>query len=293
MPTKPYQTYIVAWIKDTLQNLADTGFYLYSYEIDHQIKQDEIAKAECLGVGEPKQLTDGTKVVGVQYMGRIVSRGWIAAKIPPGSSNVEILKIESDDKIDDPTKSKLKQAIRNQLINFHSDAKERWGDEWKFGFFQIEYPNPVTSKVFHTQKMNHEMYWDFDSSGKSTPKNKIKSRYYRFTSSAVFDLETWRLLKGGEEIVFNSYDGELKSKLLYVLAKAEWSVVEKEELWKALDLKWSNDAKNKKLRSLIDILTEYDFGKNLGLDLDTIEKTMLVCPPRRGYRFIGQFTDNP
>lgn len=221
MPTKPYRTYVVAGIKDTLQNLVETGFYLYSYEIDHQSRKPQIDEAECLAVGEPKQLSDGTKVVGIQYVGPIVARGWVGAKIPDGGKSVEIVTVNPKDALDGPTQSRLKQAFKNQLVNFHADVRERWGNEWKFGFFFVDRPNPVSSRAYHVQKENHVMHWNFDDSGVLVPEKSSKGQYYVFAPGCSFDLETGRLLKDGVAVLFKEYDAELKSALLSRLAQAE------------------------------------------------------------------------
>jgi hypothetical protein len=291
MPTKSSRTYVVAGIKDTLQNLVETGFYLYSYEIDHQSRKPQIDEAECLAVGEPKQLSDGTKVVGIQYVGPIAARGWVGARILEGGE-VEITNLEPDKKLDQPTQFRLKRAFKNQLVNFHANVCERWGEEWRFGFFFVDRPNPVSSRAYHIQKENHPMYWNFDDSGRLAPEKSSKGRYYVFAPRHAFDLDTGRFIKDGVEILPSPYDAKIKSTLLSELANAEGSVLEKEYLWEKLDLRGKDDEKNKKLRSLVESLIEYEFGKKLGLDGKTVSEKILVCPPRQGYRFVGTFSDN-
>ncbi len=293
MPTKPYRTYVVAGIKDTLQNLVETGFYLYSYEIDHQSRKPQIDEAECLAVGEPKQLSDGTKVVGIQYIGPIAARGWFGARILEGGE-ADITKVVPDKELDQPTKSKLKRAFKNQLVNFHANVRERWGEEWRFGFFFVDRPNPVSSRAYHIQKENHAMYWNFDDVGRLVPEKSSKGRYYVFAPGYAFDMETGYLLRDGNEILQSPYDAKLKSEFLRTLANAGGSVLEKEYFLEHFQLQGKNDnEKNKKLRSLVESLIEHEFGKKLGLDAKTVSETILVCPPRQGYRFVGRFSDHP
>ncbi|HRI36726.1 MAG TPA: hypothetical protein PK765_06825 [bacterium] len=292
MPTKPYRTYVVAGIKDTLQNLVETGFYLYSYEIDHQSRKPQIDETECLAVGEPKQLSDGTKVVGIQYVGPIAARGWFGARILGGE--VEITNFDPDRKLDQPTQSKLKRAFKNQLVNFHANVRERWGEEWRFGFFFVDRPNPVSSRAYHIQKENHVMYWNFDDAGKLVPEQSSKGRYYIFAPGYAFDMETGYLLRDGNEVLQSPYDAKLKSEFLRTLANAGGSVLEKEYFLKHFQLQGKDDnEKNKKLRSLVESLIEHEFGKKLGLNAKTVSETILVCPPRQGYRFVGRFSDHP
>lgn len=189
--------------------------------------------------------------------------------------------------------SRLKQAFKNQLVNFHSDTKDRWGEEWRFGFFLVEHPNPISSKAFHTAKTNHEIFWDFDSSGKLVSKDRSKARYYRLTKSILLDMESGMFLKDGKEIAPGGGSRDIKKKLLILLAKAEGSLVEKGVACKALGLVDIHQKdKNDELLEIKRSLIQFEFKNKLGLSDAEIDE-IFDFQRDQGYRLRGEFTDAP
>jgi len=195
MPIRPLETFVVPWIKDTLQNLTETGFYLYSYEIEYQRKQDLIKKAICLWVWLPKKLIDGWDFVDIQYIWKIQSRGYLSARIK--DENVELIQVFMDHwKTDEPMKSRLKRAFQNQLINFHTNVKDRWNEEWKFGFFELEKSNPYNIEALYREHQNHTLYLEFDKQGDLLDENKNHSGdYYIIAPWIIYDLREWYFRK--------------------------------------------------------------------------------------------------
>ncbi|MBX9809950.1 hypothetical protein K2X92_06175 [Candidatus Gracilibacteria bacterium] len=286
MSIRPFETFVVPGIKDTLQNLTEIGFYLYSYEIEYQRKKDLIERADCLGVGLPKRLVDGGDFVDIQYIGKIQSRGYLSARVKDG--NVEIIQVVIDHgKADEPMKSRLKRAFQNQLINFHTNVKDRWNEEWKFGFFELEQSNPYNTEVLYKEHQNHTIYLEFDKQGYLLDNRKSMGDYYMIAPGITYDLREGYFRKNGEPVLFYDYNAELKKCFIETLIKAQGSVVTKERLLNTLGLKNSD---NQRLLEIKRSLIEFDFKKNLGISESDL-LNIFVCPRGQGYRLIGEFKE--
>lgn len=286
MSIRPFETFVVPWIKDTLQNLTETGFYLYSYEIEYQRKQDLIERADCLGVWLPKRIVDGWDFIDIQYIWKIQSRGYLSARVKDG--NVEIIRISMDHwKSDEAMKSRLKRAFQNQLINFHTNVKDRWNEEWKFWFFELEQSSPYDTEVLYKEHTNHAIYLEFDKQGYLLDNRRSMGDYYMIAPWIVYDLREWYFRKNWEPVLFYDYNADLKKSFIETLIRAQGGVVTKEHLLNAL---WLKNSDNQRLLEIKRSLIEFDFKKNLGISESDL-LNIFVCPRGQWYRLIGEFRE--
>jgi len=289
MTIRPFNVYVVPWIKDTLQNLVDTNIYLFWYDLDYVVNEEEIMRAEWLWVWEPKITTDWIKIVNIQYIWKIISRWYIVSAQNKENWEIEIIKSKVNWNKSLDFEKNLKKAIRNQLINFHSDVKERWGENWRWWFFEIKEHNPIKLKAFYTQKTNHTMYFDFDDSWKLLNSYSWKHNYFKLTSDIVYDLKRRLFMKDWKDVLFYEYNSDLKRLFIEKLIANDWYSVTKEELTNELWLKWL-DA-NKKLLEIKRSLIERDFVWNLWMDENFLQENIFICPKNQGYRLVGTFTN--
>jgi len=289
MTIRPFNVYVVPWIKDTLQNLVDTNIYLFWYDLDYVVNEEEIMRAEWLWVWEPKITTDWIKIVNIQYIWKIISRWHIVSAQNKETWEIEIIKSKVSWNKSLDFEKNLKKAIKNQLINFHSDVKERWSENWRWWFFEIKEHNPIKLKAFYLQKTNHTMYFDFDDSWKLLNSYSWKHNYFKLTPDIVYDLKRRLFMKDWKDVLFYEYNSDLKRLFIEKLIANDWYSVTKEELTNELWLKWL-DA-NKKLLEIKRSLIERDFVWNLWIDENYLQEDIFICPKNQGYRLVGTFTN--
>ncbi len=267
--------YTFWWIKGTIENFVSTSIYLFSFDLDLNLKKwmkKDLIDSEYIGIWDPIDINEWNKFQEINYIWKI-KRIWNfeanyneVPNIFRDSFNI----IKGEKEIDEIFINKLSSALINQLNLFHLNEKDSWIKIKRWAFIETNSPIPYDKwNILFKRKVVHSNYFElsdtngiiFDPFDLDNLKLEISNNIMYFpknTAYHIVDKNDWYV---------PWWDTQLKNKFLTLFAESNTNVISKIEILNKLNF-WTTQ-----LKDFISNMIRDDYIKHFSID-SKIAKTI-------------------